>query len=43
MNSWINIITFTLPHEAHFAKSVLESEGINTIIQNELTAQVNNF
>lgn len=43
MSKWIRVITFTLPHEAHIAKSVLETEGINTIIQNDLTAQVHNF
>lgn len=43
MNNWITIISFTYPHEAHLAKTKLESEGIETIIQDELTAQVNNF
>ena len=43
MGNWRIIITFTYPHEAHMAKTLLESEGINTIIQDELTAQVNNF
>ncbi|NOZ47010.1 MAG: DUF2007 domain-containing protein [Chlorobi bacterium] len=43
MSNWITIITFILPHEAQIAKGRLESEGINTIIQNELTTQVNNF
>ena len=43
MGNWRTIITFTYPHEAHLAKTLLESEGINTIIQDELTAQVNNF
>jgi len=43
MNNWITIITFTLPHEAYIAKGRLESEGINTIIKDELTAQVYNF
>jgi len=43
MENWITIITFTQPHEAHFAKGLLESEGIETIIRDELTAQVNNF
>ncbi|MCD4730588.1 MAG: DUF2007 domain-containing protein [Bacteroidales bacterium] len=43
MDNWITIISFTYPHEAHMAKAKLESEGIETIIQDELTAQVNNF
>lgn len=43
MENWRIIITFTYPHEAHMAKTLLESEGIKTIIQDELTAQVNNF
>lgn len=43
MENWRTTITFTQPHEAHFAKGLLESEGIDTIIRDELTAQVNNF
>jgi len=43
MDNWQTIITFTQPHDAHFAKGLLESEGIETIIRDELTAQVNNF
>lgn len=43
MQNWTTIITFTLPHEAHMAKNVLESEGVETMIQDELTAQVDNF
>ncbi|WP_430813861.1 putative signal transducing protein [Carboxylicivirga sp. RSCT41] len=43
MNDWQTIITFTQPHDAHFAKVLLESAGIETIIRDELTAQVNNF
>ncbi|WP_430812976.1 MULTISPECIES: DUF2007 domain-containing protein [unclassified Carboxylicivirga] len=43
MENWKTIITFTQPHDAHFAKGLLESEGIETIIRDELTAQVNNF
>lgn len=41
--SWIVLTTFTYPHEAHMAKGYLDSEGIQTIIKDELTAQVNNF
>lgn len=43
MDNWVTIISFTYPHEAHMAKAKLESEGIETMIQDELTAQVNNF
>jgi hypothetical protein len=43
MENWKTIITFTQPHDAHLAKGLLESNGIETIIRDELTAQVNNF
>jgi DNA-directed RNA polymerase subunit RPC12/RpoP len=43
MDNWKTILTFTHPHEAHIAKGYLESEGFETIIQDEITAQVNNF
>jgi DNA-directed RNA polymerase subunit RPC12/RpoP len=43
MDNWKTVITFTYPHEAHMAKGYLESEGIETKIQDEMTAQVNNF
>lgn len=43
MNDWIIISTFTYPHEAHFAKAKLESEGIEVMLKDELTTQVNNF
>jgi DNA-directed RNA polymerase subunit RPC12/RpoP len=43
MDNWKTILTFTYPHEAHMAKGYLESEGIETLIQDEMTAQVNNF
>lgn len=43
MENRITIITFTLPHQAHLAKGVLESAGIEVQIRDELTAQVNNF
>ncbi|RLD62543.1 MAG: hypothetical protein DRJ05_00005 [Bacteroidetes bacterium] len=43
MENWKIILTFTHPHEAHIAKSYIESEGIDTMIQDELTAQVNSF
>lgn len=43
MNKWQTILSFTYPHEAYMAKAYLESNGIDTIIRDELTAQVNNF
>lgn len=43
MENWITILTFTYPTQAHFAKAKLESEGIEVLIRDELTAQVNNF
>lgn len=43
MNNWETLITFTYPHEAHMAMGFLESEGIRTIIRDEMTVQVQNF
>lgn len=43
MDNWIVVISFTYPHEAHMAKGKLESLGIEVLIKDELTAQVNNF
>ncbi len=43
MDGWKTVITFTQPHEAYIAKGLLESEGIETVIRDEFTAQVNNF
>ncbi len=43
MDNWIILTTYVYPHEAHVVMNFLESEGINTIIKDELTAQVNNF
>lgn len=37
------IASFDLPHEAHFAKAKLESEGIKVFLKDELTVQVDNF
>lgn len=42
MENWIEIISFTYPHEAHMAKALLESEGLVTLMKDEMTAQVNN-
>ncbi len=43
MKDWQTVITFIQPHEAHMAKGVLESEGIETMIRDDMTAQVKNF
>ena len=43
MENWKTIITFTHPEEAHLAKGYLDSEGIETVIQDEMTTQVNHF
>lgn len=43
MENWIEIISFTLPQDAYLVKGRLESEGIEIILKDELTAQVNNF
>ncbi|MDC1105327.1 DUF2007 domain-containing protein [Prolixibacteraceae bacterium] len=43
MNHWHTIITFDQPLEAHMAKNLLESEGILTIMRDELTVQSHNF
>lgn len=40
MNNWKTIISFTQAYEAHIVKGYLESEGIETIIRDELTAQI---
>lgn len=37
------ICTFQLPHNAHLAKSKLESEGIEAIFKDEFTVQTHNF
>ncbi|WP_053188103.1 putative signal transducing protein [Sunxiuqinia dokdonensis] len=43
MKSWKNIISFTYPHEAHLAQLYLNSEGIETILKDEMTVQVYGF
>ncbi len=43
MNSFITLMSFTLPHEAHLAKISLEAEGIHVELKDELTTQVYNF
>lgn len=43
MDNWVTVLTFTYPHEAHMAQGFLESEGVETMLKDELTTQVNNF
>ncbi|MCX6238462.1 MAG: DUF2007 domain-containing protein [Bacteroidia bacterium] len=43
MENWPVLMTFTYPTEAHLVKGYLESNGIETIINDELTAQVANI
>ena len=40
MDSWKIVFSSTNPFEVNLAKSYLESEGIETILQNELAAQI---
>ena len=40
MDSWKIAFSSTDPFEVYLAKAYLESEGIETIIQNELAAQI---
>jgi len=41
MNNWIIVITSTFPHEAHLIEGYLNSHGIETSLQDEMTVQVN--
>ncbi|MBN2682101.1 MAG: DUF2007 domain-containing protein [Bacteroidales bacterium] len=43
MANWQILSRFVYPHDAHMAKGFLESEGIQVILKDELTTQVNNF
>ncbi len=43
MEPWIIIHTTTYPQDIYLPQSLLESEGIPTILRDELTAQVHNF
>lgn len=43
MNNWTTIRTFEFPYEAIVIRSLLESEGIECSLKDELTAQVNPF
>ena len=40
MNHWTVVAAFTYSHQAHLAKSKLESEEIEVLIRDELNAQV---
>ena len=37
----VTIITFTFAHELAIVRSILESEGIDCFVRDELTVQVN--
>lgn len=43
MDNLVHVLSFTLPNEAHFAKAFLESNGIDVVLTDELTVQVDNF
>jgi len=43
MQTWKEAISLTLPTEAHLIQGYLASEGIESILKDELTTQVNNF
>jgi len=43
MNYWVTIKNYSLPHEAHLAKTYLENEGIEVFLKDELTTQIYNF
>lgn len=43
MSTWKEAISVTLPTEAHMIQGYLASEGIENILKDELTTQVNNF
>jgi DNA-directed RNA polymerase subunit RPC12/RpoP len=43
MDGWKIVYVSTLPQEIYLAQGFLESEGIPTILKDELTVQVHNF
>jgi len=43
MTNWQVLDSYIYPQDAHMAKGYLESEGIEVLLKDELTAQVNNF
>jgi hypothetical protein len=43
MDNWSIAISLMFPTQAHLVQGYLESEGIETIMKDEMTAQVNNM
>jgi hypothetical protein len=43
MNEPVVVYTAVYPQNIYLAQSLLEAEGIETFIRDELTAQINNF
>lgn len=43
MESLVTVYTCTYPHEAHMAKGYLASEGVQSVLKDELSAQLRNF
>ena len=43
MLNWRVVISLTFPSQAHMVQGYLESEGIDTMLKDELTTQVNNL
>jgi hypothetical protein len=43
MHNWREAISLTFPTQAHMVQGYLESEGINSILKDEMTTQVNNM
>lgn len=43
MSNWKTIITFTLPSDVYVAQSYLETEGIKTLLKDEVVSQENAY
>ncbi|MDR2912908.1 MAG: DUF2007 domain-containing protein [Alistipes sp.] len=43
MESWVVVYTAMFPQNVYMAQSLLEADGIDTFVKDELTAQVHNF
>jgi len=43
MSNWREAISLTFPTQAHMVQGYLESDGIDTMLKDELTSQVNNM
>lgn len=43
MSNWITIRTFTYTHEAHLARAILESGGIDVLLKDEFMTQIYSF